>query len=431
MSSRFAIAVVLALTVQSQGVSAQTISGPAEFPPSSFTGTQFIDSRGCVFVRAGVGGTTNWVARVTRDRVQLCGFRPTFGGSAPAPTAPTVMASTPAPAQSAGVPAAEAAPVQVAAAPRSFTLSEICEGRSGTIEGYITADTGAPVNCGAAPAIAVPVPAPDPNAGLRRLTLAQACAEMQSTGRSLRNAATGAPVSCPTAAPVMAASSLPRATGGVIYRGPGSVQVPVSAPARMAQPVISCGYLAQLETVYGLTFPAGTQCTNTTAAVAATTAATTTQTHNSAASYGLGRAIPASNPPAGTQVIAPPEGYRSVWTDGRINPLRGKSGQVAPQQVSTRSAQTQISTRSVAPTATTSEMTHRYVQIGTFAEAANARSATALLTGAGLPAATGAISHSGRAMTVVVAGPFTTQADLLHALATARGAGFPDAFLRR
>ncbi len=72
------VSVVLALI--SGVVSGQILSdasGPAEFPPPTFTPNQYVDSRGCVFVRAGNGNLINWVPRVNLSRDQLCGFQPT------------------------------------------------------------------------------------------------------------------------------------------------------------------------------------------------------------------------------------------------------------------------------------------------------------------------------------------------------------------
>ena len=55
------------------------IGQPAERPPASYKGAQYVDSRGCVFMNASYAGAAQWVARVNRSHKVLCGYPPTFG----------------------------------------------------------------------------------------------------------------------------------------------------------------------------------------------------------------------------------------------------------------------------------------------------------------------------------------------------------------
>ena len=77
------VAVVAAVfgAASAEAQSVARVGGPANLPPAGFEGQQWVDSRGCVFLKAGYGGQVNWVPRVGRDRRAMCGYPPTFGAN--------------------------------------------------------------------------------------------------------------------------------------------------------------------------------------------------------------------------------------------------------------------------------------------------------------------------------------------------------------
>jgi hypothetical protein len=113
---------IVAGFLSTTGAFAQSITdvgGPAEQPPAGYTGQQYVDSRGCVFVRAGLAGRTNWVPRIDRNRDVICGRTPSLARRAAPEAEPApVVAATPAPAPGPAPMATVASDMMPEAAPR-------------------------------------------------------------------------------------------------------------------------------------------------------------------------------------------------------------------------------------------------------------------------------------------------------------------------
>lgn len=386
--------------------SANDFGGPRELPPASFSGQQFVDSKGCVFLRAGVAGRTNWVPRVSRDRTPLCGYPPTFGANQVAIVDP-VPRNAPAPAAAAPAPAPEA--TRVTRRPLDTVASTTAPPRIRVAppQQRVDARTYAP-----APVVAAPAP--------RVVATPQPQTRRQPAERA-GTVSSGGKIGCYTDAPV--AERFRLHGGGTVVmctRGDGDLDNarPPRVPGGVAA-VAPSGFLEGHDPVRGASAPK------------------TGKTHVAISSQDYRN---------------PPPGFKRAWEDDRLNPNRAKgtrAGWEAQDQVWTRETPARlveeaarpkgnrVSVRRVhassksEPAAEPQAATGRlFVQVGTFGVAANAEGASARLAQLGLPVARSRAVRNGATLQTVLAGPFASQSQAQAALSAARKAGFGDAFLR-
>lgn len=441
---RNASSLALALILSGTAASAYTLqqaSKPAEYPPASYRGDVFVDSRGCAYVRANIGSAVNWVPRLSSDRkTVICGLTPTAKVAGMASTRPPAPPAPPPPAALAtAAPAAPADPVAaptgtaevaLGAAPKpaapaqiSRTMKVTCPADGSTARVRIGSDTVA-VNC-----------APGQ-------TTAKSYIVQHGNGERTRLVANPAPIAAPApqtvarvpATPMPAGSTARVVIGGV---APGSVAATggysfgqgfgVTSGPGVSDPVPSPGQGVRRAPVQ--TVPLG-----------------------SVPLDGDG----VSPVPDARRVIIP-SGYRPAWDDDRLNPNRGPQAAYGDQQMAATWDITKVPMREAnpvparglvaepggggvrlftkSPSAVPAAVAQspvpaaakRYVQVGAFNVAANAQRAAARLQALGLP---GRVVQTRSGRTVVVAGPYDSATALSNALATARSGGFSDAFLR-
>lgn len=387
------VATVLAVT----GAANAQQSVPAETPPASFRGEQYVDSRGCVFVRVGFGAATEWVPRVGRDRRQICGQSPTrvAGASAPAaspartqagvtviggtPAAPSTPA--PAPARTASAPAAPAAP-----AAASIFRQTTTPATGGTVR--------------------VAPPAARTGTVVRTAPAASGCARLGGI--------TGQILGRPGERCGPQAVHPGDAARGIVRPGPTFNPAAASIPEGY-RPAWEDGRINPMRGVQ-------------TYAGQAETRLYWTDT--------VPRRLVGSPEPRGLL----------SWFSGQnpeLETAAASSRSVAPRTRAVRTpevaapAPTAVAAPAPAPAAREAAPAirvasdHRHVLIGTFATQAEAARAHARVGAAGLPARLGRIDRASGAVFVVTAGPYANPNDLVSGLRAAHRAGFTGATTRR
>lgn len=474
---------VIAVAVMFSATSAQALTlaeglTPAEFPPPDYKADTFVDSRGCVYIRAGVGDAARWVPRVSRARKVVCGAKPTFAPESPVVTQQAAPAPKPAPSPApAPKPAAAPAPKMAAAPPApapakpaplkvSETLELVCppDGAQKTVR--TASGRAVPLRCEAsqtgrksylvrfpdALVRVVVTPAPAARAPVKAVAASPVLAKRapaKPAPAPVKPAATLAPakpepmrtvhVTCPDRTGVSRA-----------YTNDGRV-IPVRCGPQQVPPVTYLVRYGDGTVLRVVAAPAG----------------------------GAGQAIakPGIRPTAAT-TVSPPPGYKPAWTDGRLNPARGprtaegdasmhlmwtdtvprrlvdadtgqdftasfrnlvypalpsareaalaRQGKVVVYGTKAPGAAAAVSAR---PAASAGEV--RWVQAASFGVPQNARKTAARLRALGLPVEIRPTRYKGKALELVLVGPLDDPGALQAALAKVRSAGFADAFLRR
>ena len=410
---------------------------PREFPPASYSSNQYVDSTGCAFLRAGLSGAVTWVPRVNRDRAPLCGFQPSIASASTAiaenaaAIAENAAAIANAPVISIDVP--PDMPIATAAAEMADVGMPFETVASLTIPPRVVVpQTVSPRIVAAPAAVAVPTIAPDIPAAIPRMTMAQICADMDATGHRYMNAETGVAVRCgpqlqpvSTGLPVLAqgAAAAMVKLGGQVMTIAELCQLSDATGNRYLNAAtgipVRCG--PQVQSPSGLTAPLGQRLVAQ-APMSPPILAPVAPAPTAHVAVPNPAAQPTIQPPA---VVSPPVGYVPVWDDGRLNPNRGLPE--ANAQANLAAVTLHVSAMNTPQPVAGS---HRFVQVGTFADPANAERTAALLQSMGLPVGFASTARNGTPMRIVAAGPFGDAASLQAALQAARSAGFSDAFTR-
>jgi len=410
---------------------------PAEFPPADYNGRQYVDSAGCVYVRAGFDGNVKWVPRVTRQRQVVCGQTPTFARAQPATVAPAPrpavaanrpapVATTPRPAprvaaaapQRRAAPAAAPRPTQArrVAAPQALAAPTIeivraphppkvgtqaargCSGGDKLTQRY----TNPGARCGPQQQ--------SPSSGFRVVQGGTALAAGQG-GVIQITGASGAKRVVPVA-PKVPHGFRPAWEDGRLnpYRG---------VPTFTNSPNVAHGGPIVISGAPG--FNRGTSGTD----HGYDLAWTKNPPHllfDRRSGLVVGHEFPQLKYPNTSLNAATTSTKSTVRTQGAVISTKAAPRPAPSVVVPTVPRQAAV----VAPT-----LAHRHVQVATYASMAAAQADAQRLANAGLPTRIGKYTRDGQRRQVIVLGPFSSAGALNSALGTARSYGFTQAFSRK
>lgn len=391
---------VLALMLTVSASEAQKLSqigSPLNPPPASFKGQQFVDSRGCLFLRAGFGGVVNWVVRVDRSHKPICGLTPTGGSAAQAAVvadmAPDAQARPAAPAQVAAAPQL-AAPQPSARAP-AYNASNVATPISGVgcyadapkleqveiVGGTVLVCTrGDGTASGWRPPSYDAMPAPAQTAALKAAPVTPTpmqTAPMQTAPMQMVQVAAAQPKAAPQPQPVYTSRTLPKPPKGWTYAWKDDRLNPMRG-------IGTAEGQAEQDRVWRRTVPM----------VLVTEK-------------------------------APPKRWmkRHQAAQPVLAPAPAPAMRTA---VATMSAPQGLPVTQTAPQAAGGRM----VQIGSFGDPANAQGVMARVSALGLPVSVGRATAKGKTLQTIYAGPFASLTEAQAGLAHLHSAGFADAFLR-
>nr|WP_319949303.1 SPOR domain-containing protein [uncultured Shimia sp.] len=468
------IASSLGLGAAVHAQSLKNVETPSEFPPASYKGKQYVDSKGCVYIRAGVDGNVTWVPRMTRNRKVVCGYKPTIAGAKPStgsapklnndvvfiepaakPKPPTTIFGTTAPATAAATSTASTKPKA-----KSTTKS--------TAKAASAPKTTSVKKASTSSAKSAPKATPKPRttqatAAKTATKPASTTATTTTSATSARRSTTQAPRASGHSSPCRSASGASAMHGKYAVRcGPQSElpYTPGTGKATAPAPVIriqrqGSEVIGSQGVVVGQIVKEGEVSSDV-------------------------RVVPRHvYENQFTHLPAPtvPKGYRRVFDDGRLNPHRAeqtfagkaamdaawsetlprtmihrrtgetivmssksssyatsapfeKTPQLATQSTSRAPNAPVVSTRSAPVTKSLRLSGAHYVQAGTYQDAQSAQAAAQKLQKRGLPVKIGRYTKNGETRRMVLAGPFGSQTSGEKALAVAQKSGFSGAFLR-